>query len=46
MKPGKKRQKKLDRRLSDFFKGSQSKEAQVQNRWENRGFHIPGSFNK
>lgn len=40
------KQKRLDARRSDFAKGSQSKEGKVQNRWDNGGYHRPGSNNK
>lgn len=46
MKRGKKLRRRLDRRVSDFLKGSQSNEAKVSNRWNNGGYHKPGSFNK
>lgn len=41
-----KTQKRLGARIADFAKGSQSREAKVQNRWENGGYHKPGSNNK
>lgn len=41
-----KKLKKLHARQKDFDAGSQSREAKVQNRFENGGFHRPGSMSK
>jgi hypothetical protein len=42
----KKVMKRLDRRRADFDKGTQSHEGKVQNRWDAKGYHRPGSNNK
>jgi len=38
--------KRLDARRRDFDKGSTSNEGKVQNRWNNGGYHRPGSLKK
>lgn len=45
MKPHK-RKARLQARQKDFLSGTQSKESKVQQRWESRGYHKPGSNNK
>lgn len=42
----KKAMARLDARRRDFDKGTQSREAKVQNRWDAKGYHRPGSNNK
>jgi hypothetical protein len=38
--------KRKEARILDFLRGSQSKEGKVQNRWDNGGYHKPGSNKK
>lgn len=44
--PNRKVMKRLNRRVIDWTGGSQSKEGKVQNRWDNGGYHKPGSMQK